>query len=102
MSRLRSHRLHKPVKIISMPRPTMIRNDQNTMVEFGRSSGGNSLSAGTCLSSECVRIRLPRYGISTANLVFSSFMSGQPNRISGVASLPLFSQWPSIAAIFAG
>ncbi|MCY1459430.1 hypothetical protein D9M71_769030 [compost metagenome] len=99
---MRSHRLHKPVKIISMPRPTMIRNDQNTMVEFGRSSGGNSLSAGTCLSRECVRIRLPRYGISTANLVFSSFMSGQPNRISGVASLPLFSQCPSIAAIFAG
>jgi len=33
---------------------------------------------------------------------FLAPMSGQPNRISGVGSSPTFSQWPSIAAIFAG
>ncbi|MNP42083.1 hypothetical protein D3C76_1358210 [compost metagenome] len=58
--RLRSHKLHKPVRIISMPRPTMTRNDQKTMVELGRSSLGNSLSAGTCLSRLWVRMMLPR------------------------------------------
>ncbi|MNT28445.1 hypothetical protein D3C72_1641330 [compost metagenome] len=34
--------------------------------------------------------------------VSSRSMSGQPKRISGVASPPLLSQWPSIAAIFTG
>ncbi|MNN97336.1 hypothetical protein D3C81_2164820 [compost metagenome] len=38
--RQRSHRLHRPQRIISMPRPTITRNDQNTTVEFGRSSFG--------------------------------------------------------------
>ena len=45
------------------PMPTMMRNDQKTMVEFGRSSFGKSFSAGTCLSRLWVRIRLPRAGI---------------------------------------
>jgi len=85
-----------------MPRPTITRNDQNTMLELGRSSGGNSFSAGTCLSRRWGRIRLPRAGISSLKRVSSRPMSGQPNRISGVGSSPTFSQWPSIAAIFAG
>lgn len=81
---------------------TITRNDQNTMVELGRSSFANSLSAGTCLSRLWVRIRLPRYGTSTLKRVSSRSMSGQPNRISGVGSPELLSQWPSMAAIFAG
>ncbi|MCY1409462.1 hypothetical protein D9M71_248130 [compost metagenome] len=99
---MRNHRLQSPVRIISMPRPTMTRNDQKTMVELGRSSLGNSLSAGTCLSRLWVRMILPRYGISTAKRVFSASISGQPNRINGVGSSPTFSQCPSMAAIFAG
>ncbi|MNT88946.1 hypothetical protein D3C72_2295840 [compost metagenome] len=92
MSRLRSHRLHRPTKIINMPRPTMIRNDQNTTVELGRSSFGNSFIAGTCLSRLWVRIRLPRAGISSLKRVVSASMSGMPKRISGVGSSPTFSQ----------
>ncbi|MNV75940.1 hypothetical protein D3C71_1692670 [compost metagenome] len=46
--RQRSHRLHTPARIISMPSATMMRNDQNTTVELGRSSGGKDFSAGTC------------------------------------------------------
>ncbi|MCY1462242.1 hypothetical protein D9M71_799980 [compost metagenome] len=80
----------------------MIRNDQNTMVELGRSSGGNSFIAGTCWSRLWVRIRLPSAGISILNRVVSASMSGMPNRISGVGSPGTFSQWPSIAAIFTG
>ena len=80
----------------------MIRNDQNTTVEFGRSSGGKSFSAGIGSVRLCLRIRLPSTGISTLKRVSSRCMSGQPNRISGVGSPLLLSQWPSIAAIFAG
>ncbi|MNV80046.1 hypothetical protein D3C71_1736250 [compost metagenome] len=85
-----------------MPSPAMTRKLQKTTVALGRSSFGKLLSAGICLSRLWVRIRLPRYGISMAYLVFSACMSGMPNSTRGVASLPLFSQCPSMAAIFAG
>ena len=80
----------------------MMRKVQKTMVELARSSGGKSFSAGTCLSRLWVRIRLPSAGISTLKRVSSRSISGQPKRISGVGSSPTFSQWPSMAAIFAG
>lgn len=38
----------------------MMRNDQNTMVELGRSSGGKSFSAGIGSLRLCLRTRLPR------------------------------------------
>lgn len=56
----RSHRASTPSSSINMPSPAIRRNDQNTTVEFGRSSGANSFNAGTCLSRLWVRIRLPR------------------------------------------
>ena len=80
----------------------MMRKDQKTMVAFGRSSFGNSFNAGTCLSRLWVRIRLPRAGISRPKRVRSCSISGQPNSRSGVGSPGGFSQWPSMAAIFAG
>ncbi len=61
----RSHRASTPSSSINMPSPAIRRNDQNTTVEFGRSSGANSFNAGTCLSRLWVRIRLPRAGISS-------------------------------------
>ena len=100
--RQRSHALQMPSAIISMPSPAMMRKDQNTTAEGGRSRGANSFKAGIVPFQSCARIRPPRRGISTLYRVSSRSMSGQPNRISGVPSPPLFSQWPSMAASLAG
>ena len=48
-----------------MPRPTITRKVQKTIVAFGRSSGAKSFSAGMVPSRLWVRIRLPRRGTSS-------------------------------------
>ena len=63
---LRNSRLQAPSRIISTPSPTLMQKDQNITATGRRSSRGNSFSPENWQSQLCVRIRLPRRGISIA------------------------------------
>ena len=82
------------------PIPTMMRNEKNGIIGFGRFSGGKDFRPLISPSHWWVRIRLPSFGTASSKWLVSALGSGIANRISGAPFS--VSQWASSAAILAG
>jgi hypothetical protein len=63
LPRQRASRLHAPSANISTPRPTMMRNVQNTTRTGGRSAAGIVSSPASGASRSCLRIKEDQRGI---------------------------------------
>src|SRR5690554_7816924 len=66
-----------------MPRPTITRNDQNTIATGGCSSLGTSFRPGTTPSHSWVRIMLARLGMPISKWLVCASWSGMANSNSG-------------------